>query len=78
MRLRAVLVGLAAAGAAALEAACSTRNETPVSHAGVGAFDEAAWKPLTEADIPADSMGAAIRRGLYLLRFTPASERVKQ
>jgi thiosulfate dehydrogenase len=73
MRLRAVLVGLAAAGAAALEAACSTRNETPVSHAGVGAFDEAAWKPLTEADIPADSMGAAIRRGLYLLRFTPES-----
>jgi thiosulfate dehydrogenase len=37
------------------------------------AFDETAWKPPTEQEIPADSMGAAIRRGLALLRFTPES-----
>jgi thiosulfate dehydrogenase len=36
-------------------------------------FVEANWRPPTEADIPNDSMGASIRRGLYLLRFTPES-----
>ncbi|WP_053333954.1 c-type cytochrome [Gemmatimonas phototrophica] len=36
-------------------------------------FTESAWKPPLEADIPADSMGASIKRGLYLLRFTPES-----
>jgi thiosulfate dehydrogenase len=36
-------------------------------------FVEAAWRPPTEADIPNDSLGASIRRGLYLLRFTPES-----
>jgi thiosulfate dehydrogenase len=36
-------------------------------------FDEAGWSPPTEADIPLDSLGASIRRGLYLLRFTPES-----
>jgi thiosulfate dehydrogenase len=36
-------------------------------------FREAAWTPPREADIPNDSMGAAIKRGLYLLRFTPES-----
>ena len=44
---------------------------------GVGprlaAFDEAAWKAPREADIPADSLGVSIKRGLYLLRFTPES-----
>ena len=36
-------------------------------------FDETAWKPHREADIPADSFGASTKRGLYLLRFTPES-----
>ena len=36
-------------------------------------FDTVSWKPPAEADIPADSMGAAIRRGLALIRFTPES-----
>jgi thiosulfate dehydrogenase len=36
-------------------------------------FTEANWKPKREADIPSDSMGASIRRGLHLLRFTPES-----
>jgi thiosulfate dehydrogenase len=33
-------------------------------------FREADWKPPREADIPNDSLGASIKRGLYLLRFT--------
>ncbi|MEA3245202.1 MAG: c-type cytochrome [Gemmatimonadota bacterium] len=44
-----------------------------VDKAAKAGFDEAAWKPPREADIPADSLGASIRRGLYLLRFTPES-----
>ena len=36
-------------------------------------FREAAWRPRREADIPNDSLGASIKRGLYLLRFTPES-----
>ena len=36
-------------------------------------FVEANWRPPTEAEIPNDSLGASIRRGLYLLRFTPES-----
>jgi thiosulfate dehydrogenase len=36
-------------------------------------FDDASWTAPTEAEIPNDSMGASIRRGLYLLRFTPES-----
>ena len=36
-------------------------------------FSEAAWKPKREPDIPNDSLGASIKRGLYLLRFTPES-----
>lgn len=41
--------------------------------AGPQAFDESAWTAKREADIPNDSMGASIRRGLALLRFTPES-----
>jgi thiosulfate dehydrogenase len=73
MRARALLAALAAAHAATSAAACSMRNENPAAHAAAGSFTEAAWKPLTDVDIPADSMGASIRRGLALLRFTPES-----
>lgn len=45
---------------------------TPPGSAAV-AFDPSAWKPPAESDIPADSLGVAIRRGLALLRFTPES-----
>jgi thiosulfate dehydrogenase len=58
-------------------AACGRAPEPPASDAAHAAsavvFTEAAWHPKREADIPADSMGASIRRGLYLLRFTPES-----
>ena len=36
-------------------------------------FDESAWRPPGEAQIPTDSLGKSIKRGLYLLRFTPES-----
>ena len=66
-----------AMGCVAIVAACGTPGErsTGKQTAAVSAvhFDEAAWKPPTEKDIPADSLGASIRRGLYLLRFTPES-----
>jgi cytochrome c len=56
-------------------AACGGRSDsgalaaTPPSVS----FDEASWRPPTESDIPNDSLGASIRRGLALLRFTPES-----
>ena len=49
----------------------STGVDSATAHAT--AFDESAWRPLTEKDIPGDSLGASIRRGLYLLRFTNES-----
>lgn len=62
---------LIAAGAAA----CTVeRAQAPAAGGNAAvAFDATAWKPPAEADIPADSMGAAIRRGLALIRFTPES-----
>ncbi len=56
--------------------ATATAATTEASGKGASAavtFREAEWKPPREADIPNDSMGASIRRGLYLLRFTPES-----
>lgn len=37
------------------------------------AFDPETWQPPTEAEIPNDSLGAAIRRGLALITHTPDS-----
>ncbi len=71
-----VACGLApfAIAVAAMATACGT-SAPPKAVAGVSAvhFDESAWKPPREADIPTDSLGASIKRGLYLLRFTPES-----
>lgn len=55
-------------------AACGERAPQP-SDGSLPAvqFTEANWSPPREADIPTDSMGASIRRGLYLMRFTPES-----
>ena len=61
---------LFAAGASL--AACSKTAAPPAKQEAVH-FDEAAWKPPREADIPADSLGKSIKRGLYLIRFTPES-----
>lgn len=51
-------------------AACGGAEKTP---AVALTFNEEAWAPPTEKDIPNDSLGASIKRGLYLLRFTPES-----
>lgn len=64
------LAGLAAASL--LVTACAGGSDARRTDAAV-VFNEAAWKAPREADIPDDSMGASIRRGLSLLRFTPES-----
>ncbi len=77
--MRRYLMGLSLAVAAVAVAACQGggKEAAPAVAAsdlknGVK-FVEAEWKPHTEADIPNDSLGASIRRGLYLMRFTPES-----
>lgn len=75
MRVRRFALTASALGAAFSAAACGSKApETPaVADAKAVHFTESAWKPLREADIPNDSMGASIRRGLYLLRNTTDS-----
>lgn len=63
-------MGVLLCGAAMLAAACGGADTKP---AKAVSFNEEAWHPKTEADIPNDSLGASIKRGLYLLRFTPES-----
>jgi thiosulfate dehydrogenase len=50
-------------------------SEQQAAQAGAPAagFDAAAWKPPTDAEIPNDSLGASIRRGLALFMHTPDS-----
>jgi thiosulfate dehydrogenase len=56
-------------------AAAACAPEPPKADAAHGglAFDEASYTAKREADIPNDSLGASIRRGLALMRFTPES-----
>lgn len=65
---RALLLATALTACAGDGAASADKGPAPAV-----VFTEASWQPKREADIPADSMGASIRRGLYLLRFTPES-----
>lgn len=58
---------------AAVATACAKTPDAPPAEQVAVQFTEANWTPKREADIPNDSMGASIRRGLYLLRFTPES-----
>jgi len=80
--MRSVRRFLPAASLLAATVACSNQpaSSPPATDSLAGkdaasavTFREAAWTPLREADIPNDSMGASIKRGLYLLRFTPES-----
>jgi thiosulfate dehydrogenase len=62
-------------------AGCRTQRKPPgdstsVAQAGAPGkahFDAAAWQPPPETDIPNDSLGAAIRRGLALVTHTADS-----
>lgn len=64
-----LLAAVAALGACRVE-----RAQAPAASGSPAvAFDPTVWKPPTEADIPKDSLGVAIRRGLALIRATPES-----
>lgn len=64
---------LAIALLALVAGACATEEAPPAAAHSALVFDEASWTAKREADIPNDSLGASVRRGLYLLRFTPES-----
>jgi thiosulfate dehydrogenase len=61
MRIRLTPALLAVAGVAG--AGCTTPEPPAIPE----------WQPPAEAEIPNDSLGAAIRRGLAFFRFTPES-----
>jgi thiosulfate dehydrogenase len=67
------LAGLLIAAACAPQSKPSASAPPGKDSTHGAAFDEASWHPLTEKDIPSDSLGASIRRGLYLIRFTNES-----
>ena len=71
---RLMFVAAAALAASALSA-CNARQVESDRGAAAPAttFVEANWTPKREADIPADSLGVSIRRGLAILRHTPDS-----
>lgn len=73
MRSPSILVVTALVAVTACTSDNASETAPAVAVAEAVSFNEAAWKPHREADIPNDSMGASIRRGLYLLRFTPES-----
>jgi thiosulfate dehydrogenase len=50
-------------------AACDFREQPPAPPAG----SLADWRPPADSEIPNDSMGASIRRGLALITYTPDS-----
>jgi thiosulfate dehydrogenase len=57
----------------------ASRDSVAIAQAGSarpaasGHFDAAAWQPPPESEIPTDSLGASIRRGLALIMHTPDS-----
>lgn len=69
----ALAASVACSGAAKRDAAATISSDPADATTTAVAFREADWRPKREADIPNDSMGASIKRGLYLLRFTPES-----
>lgn len=68
-RVLPVAILLAAIGACSDQPA-SSPPVVGIGKASATTFREADWTPPRESDIPNDSMGASIKRGLYLLRFT--------
>ncbi|MEX2177476.1 MAG: c-type cytochrome [Gemmatimonadaceae bacterium] len=67
------LLILAAAAAAAAVACGDARTAVQSGAAASAGFDPAAWRAPTESEIPNDSMGASIRRGLAIFLHSPDS-----
>ena len=72
-RRRRALAGCVAISGALVACGRSAPRGDAMAKGGGAVVDTATWKAPTETDIPGDSLGAAIRRGLSLLRFTPES-----
>jgi thiosulfate dehydrogenase len=69
-----VAIGFGAGCRAQKQAASDSTAITQAGRtAGAAHFDAAAWQPPLETDIPNDSLGAAIRRGLALITHTADS-----
>ena len=64
---------LALAALAGLPACDPRGGEEDAPVATAATFDPAAWRPPADSEIPADSLGAAIRRGQALVIHTPDS-----
>ena len=75
MHIRRVIIRRSTLLTLAAAAACSTSEQTPVrsGRPAGAAFDPAAWQPPQDSEIPNDSLGASIRRGLALVTHTPDS-----
>jgi len=56
-----------------LLAACEDRGAVQAGAPATAGFDPATWTPPADSEIPNDSLGASIRRGLALLTHTPDS-----
>src|ERR1043165_2534870 len=81
MRSRYTLTGLALVASCSGPSADATKNaastpgiDKPVSTTvQTASFDPATWRAPSDSEIPKDSLGVAIRRGLALLQHTPDS-----
>ena len=74
LRPLAVSFGLATAlGGCRKEAAPPPADSAAHAATAKAGFDPAAWQPPAEADMPGDSLGASIRRGLALVMHTADS-----
>lgn len=73
-RLRRLAAGAAVVALVACRAdAPDQRAPRRAAASGASAFDPAAWRPPADSEIPADSLGASIRRGLALVMHTTDS-----
>ncbi len=57
----------------AVVAACENRAAVQAGSPTAGAFDPQSWRAPADSEIPNDSLGASIRRGLALVIHTPDS-----
>jgi len=66
--------GAAVMVAALALASCGGPSSNPrVAQQGAASFDPASWRAPTDSEIPSDSLGASVRRGLALVMHTADS-----